>query len=154
IVWRDLRPVLDEELGRLPERYRAPLVLCYLEGKSHAEAAGQLGWPEGSVCGRLARGRELLRRRLMRRGLTLSVAVLAGALSEGAASSSVPAVLAGSTLSAALAFAAGNKGMVSGTVLALTEGVLRAMSLNRLKIVAAVILLLGGLTVGTMAVAN
>jgi RNA polymerase sigma factor (sigma-70 family) len=65
--WRELRAVLDDALARLPEKYRVPLILCYLEGKTNEEAAVQLGWPVGSISARLSRGRELLRERLAQR---------------------------------------------------------------------------------------
>src|SRR4051794_8170095 len=77
---RDLRRVLHEELRRLPDKYRLPLVLCYLEGRSHEEAAGQLGWSKGTFRGRLDRGREHLRRRLAARGVALSALLSATAV--------------------------------------------------------------------------
>src|SRR5688572_16826675 len=70
--WADLRPVLDEEIARLPEKYRAPFVLCYLDGLTNEQAAEQLGCPKGTVLSRLSRGRERLRERLTRRGVTVS----------------------------------------------------------------------------------
>src|SRR5262249_31028688 len=81
-VWRDLRPVLDEEIGRLPEKYRVPVLLCYLEGRTVDEAAEQLGWPRGTVATRLTRARERLRGRLVHRGVALSAAGWGALLTE------------------------------------------------------------------------
>ena len=150
--WQELRPLLDEELKCLPDKYRAPLVLCYLQGKTYTEAARILGWAEGTVSGRLARGRDLLRARLTRRGLTLSGAALATLLTHNAARATlVPAALAANTVQAALLVAAGNSlaaGVISTQVATLTEGVLQAMFLTKLKIAAAVMLTLGVLGAG------
>src|SRR5262249_59413504 len=95
----------DEELSCLPEKYRAPLVLCYLQGKTNEEAASELGRPAGSMSRLLARARELLGERLTRRGVALSAGVLAAAAEEGAAA--VPAPLKEATPRAAPALAAG-----------------------------------------------
>src|SRR5262249_49888207 len=93
LTWAEVRQALDEELGRLPEHYRAALVLCYLEGRPRDEAALQLGWSLPALHGRLERGRALLHARLVRRGLTLSAALVAGALAQGRATA-LPARLA------------------------------------------------------------
>jgi hypothetical protein len=82
-AWNELRPVLHEEVNRLPENYRIPVILSYLEGKTYDEVAELLQWPVGTVKGRLSRARELLRSRLSRRGLVLSAAFLMTALSRG-----------------------------------------------------------------------
>ena len=90
IIWRDLRPVLDDEIQRLPAKYRLPIILCYFQGRTHAEAALELGCPKGTVSVRLQRGRELLRGRLTRRGLALSAASLALLAAGRTASAAVP----------------------------------------------------------------
>src|SRR5262249_12654138 len=139
---REAQEALDEELVRLPARYRAPLILCCLEGLARDEAAQQLGCPAATLKSRLERARTLLRRRLVRRGLVLPSAWLPSLLAAGRAEAAVPPSLVQSTVRAALAFAAGAgaEAAVSPTAVTLAEGALRWLSLSRLK-VAAVILL-------------
>jgi RNA polymerase sigma factor (sigma-70 family) len=149
-LWNDLQPLLDQELSRLPEKYRVAIVLCDLEGKTRNEAARQLGVPEGTLAARLARGRAMLALRLARHGLAVSGGSLAAVLAQQTASASVPASVVGATIRAASLFAAGQAaaGVISVKALALTEGVLQPMSLTRLKIATAVVLGLGLLGIG------
>jgi RNA polymerase sigma factor (sigma-70 family) len=102
LYWHELRGVLDEELKQLPAKYRAPLVLCYLEGMTNEEAAHRLGWPVGSMSYRLARGRQMLRERLGNRRQALTALPLLALLRTHAAPQEVPSRLAEATLRAAV----------------------------------------------------
>jgi RNA polymerase sigma factor (sigma-70 family) len=126
-AWKELRPVLDEELNRLPEKYRIPLVLCYLEGKTNEAAARELGWAPGSMSYRLAQARERLRERLVRRGVALTSAVIGPALAAYAAAE-VPLQLVAPTVKGALLFGAGQAvaGLIPAQAVALAEAVLHA----------------------------
>jgi RNA polymerase sigma factor (sigma-70 family) len=125
--WEDMRPILDEEIQRLPEKYRLPVILCYLEGQTNDEAARQLNCPRGTIATRLARARERLRSRLVRRGLTLSAGGLAAMLSENVLSAAV------SPLVISLAVKVVLSGSAPVSITALTEGVLHAMFVTKVK---------------------
>jgi RNA polymerase sigma factor (sigma-70 family) len=142
-LWRDLKPLLDRELNRLPDKYRAAIVICEIEGKTRKEAARQLGWPEGTVASRLIRGRTLLARRLAGQGLILSAGSLAMTLSAKEALATVPPALIQCTTKAVGLLAAGNTaaGAVSVQVAMLTEGVLKTMLLAKLKATTAALLI-------------
>ncbi len=139
---RELLGVLDEELQRLPEVYRLPVILCGLEGLSQEEAAVRLGWTPGSVKGRLERARARLHAQLKRRGLTLSAALGAVEMARAVAAAALPTALAGRTVQSALAFMAGRSAVHDGlspAVVALAEGALKAMYLSKLKMAMVVI---------------
>ena len=149
-LWRDLQPLLDQELRRLPDKYRVVVLLCDLEGKTRKESARQLGLPEGTVAGRLSRARAMLAKRLAQHGLAVSGGTLAAVLSEQAASACVPISVKASTIKAATMLAAGQAaaGVISTKVAALTEGVVKSMLLAKLKIATAVLVAVGVLGAG------
>jgi hypothetical protein len=134
VTWREVRQVVDEELQRLPEAPRAALVLCYLEGKTLEEAARLLAWSKSTLRRRLNHGRELLRRRLLARGLAPMAALTASLFAEEAASAPVPATLAGATARAAVS------GTVSPAIAALVEAGGAFVSFSKAKV--AIVLLL------------
>lgn len=141
--------LLDQEVQRLPDKYRLPIVLCDLEGKTRKQAARQLGWPEGTVATRLQHGRALVHKRLARHGLPVAAGAVPFVWSQAVSASSVAAPLAASTIKAASLFASGNAaGLIPLNILALAQGVLQAMVLQQVKNVSAVIVVLLALGVG------
>jgi RNA polymerase sigma factor (sigma-70 family) len=138
---RDLHRVLHEELRRLPEKYRLPLMLCYLEGRSQDEAASQLGWSKGTLRGRVDRGREHLRRRLAARGVTLSGLLCATAVAPQVAAQALVDSVTWAAVRSVVDGAA--TGALSARVCALADGVTRAMLLSKLKVATAVLVALG-----------
>lgn len=153
-MWNDVQPLLDQELSRLPDKYRVAIVLCDLEGKTRKEAARQLGLPEGTLAARVARGRVLLAKRLARHGLAVSGGALGMMLLQNGASAGVPSLVVSGTIKAANLFAAGQTaaaGLISAKAAALTEGVLKSMLLSKLKVAVALLLAIGALGIGASA---
>ncbi len=149
----DWWPALDEEISRLPDKYRVPVVLCYLQGKTLGETARELGHPPATVGTRLARARQRLRGRLIRRGVTLTTGTFSLALAESHATAGIPAGLVHSTINIAAAVTAGNgmaSGLVSASVAALTKGVLRTMYVSKLRWAWSAGLLLGLVSASVM----
>jgi RNA polymerase sigma factor (sigma-70 family) len=152
ITWRELRAALDEGLARLPEKYRGPLVLCYLEGRTQDEAARQLGWSKAVFRRRLEQGRILLGRSLSRRGLTLSAALAAPLLAGAAARASVSPALTETTVRAGFELATGRAAaaVVPPQVATLVEGGTHYLLSAKVKIALAV-LLAAGVAAGVLA---
>jgi RNA polymerase sigma factor (sigma-70 family) len=140
---REMWSIVHEEVARLPTKYRVPVVLCYLEGKAHDEAAALLRWPKGTVAGRLARARDLLHTRLVRRGVVIPAGGLAVLIWADAAPAAFPSAILHTTVVAAAAYAATPESgaLISQTVISLTEGIMKAMFINKVKNV----ILFGGL---------
>jgi RNA polymerase sigma factor (sigma-70 family) len=139
----DLRSVLDEALSHLPDKYRAVIILCDLEARTRQEAARQLGVPEGTVAGRLARARTMLAKRLTRHGLATAGGTVAVVLAQHMAAAGVPIAVVSNAIKAATVFAAGPRaagGVISPEVAALTQGVLKTMLWSKLKVATAVLL--------------
>ncbi|MDR3621304.1 MAG: sigma-70 family RNA polymerase sigma factor [Paludisphaera borealis] len=135
------RSWLHEEVERLPRRYRQPVVACYFEGRTHEEAATLLNCPLGTVKGRLSRARDLLRKRLERRGLAVPAVALAAQLASPDLRAAVPVPLASATVRSGLALATAGASLmttsaISTSVRTLTEGVLHAMVVTHVKAVA------------------
>ena len=133
----DLKPIIDEALNQLPEKYRAPLVLCCLQGKTHQEAAKELGWPSGSMSRRMEKARKLLRKRLAQRGVILSAALVLPSLLQQATASTASPWLITSTAKAALAFGSGAAtaaGAISSDVAFLADAVLKSTVAHSWKI--------------------
>lgn len=135
-----------EEVDRLPEKYRVPIVLCGLEGMTLAMAAQQLGCPIGTVSGRLSRARGLLQARLTRRGVTIPIALLATGLAASTAYPAVPAALAASTVEAVRSSL--TNGALSQAVLRLADTFLRSLLMTRIALSAAALLAGGTIAVG------
>ena len=147
---REQAEILHDEIDRLPRPFRTAIVLCYFEGLTLDEAARRLRWPAGTLRSRLARAREKLRRGLTRRGVALSAAALAAALSSRSASAAITPHLCNITTRAATSFTAGQatRGIVSASVCALAQEVLRAMLFTRLKLITLILFVLAAVATG------
>jgi RNA polymerase sigma factor (sigma-70 family) len=153
--WNEVQAILDEELNQLPEKHRTPLVLCYLQGKTNEEVAGELGCPLGSMHHRINQARELLRQRLVKRGLTLSSTLFLGMVAEHSVQAAVPAHVMTATSQAALQVASGetlSAGTVSAKVLGGMQEMARWFFLQKVGITMAGLVAVGGLGVSTISV--
>ncbi len=152
-VWQELQTLLDTVLSKLAEKYRIPILLCDLEGRTIKEAARHLGWPQGTVATRLTRGRAQLAKQLTKHGLTLSGGVIATALAQESALGNLPSALLASTAKAASSFAATGHymaaGVVSAKVAALTNVTMKTMLLAKLRLCISLVLVFAFIGVST-----
>lgn len=151
---RDLQAILDEELHRLPEKYRAPFVLCCLEGRNRAEAAAELGWKDGTISSRIAQARRLLQERLLCRGVTLSAALTAGALWDQTAAALAPPALVRGTVRMVTGIVRGtHTATAAAAATALAEGMMKTMVAGKSVLGAFLVLALGLLGTGAAVLA-
>jgi RNA polymerase sigma factor (sigma-70 family) len=150
VAAREHAEALHGEIERLPESFRLPVVLCYLEGLTVHEAARRLRWSHGTVRSRMARAREKLRRALVRRGVVLPAAALAAVLDSRSASATVSSPLCDTTTRAAIRFAAGHAAgeALPASTTALAQEVLKSMLIHKLKLVGLTLLVLGAVATG------
>jgi RNA polymerase sigma factor (sigma-70 family) len=149
---KDWQPVLDQELSRLPEKYRVTVILCDLEGRTRKDVARQLGLAEGTLSSRLATARRMLAKSLTRHGLTLSGGALAVAISSASAAAGLPPSLIGVTAKAAHLAAAGHLVGISTSVLALMKGAMKIMLIAKLKATIATLMVLAAVGAGSLIV--
>jgi RNA polymerase sigma factor (sigma-70 family) len=137
---------LHEELAKLPEKSRVPILLCFFEGLTHEDAAKRLGWPSGTLATRIARGKELLHRRLLRRGIAMPVA----GLGVFVVADSAPAFVS-STVASAIAFVSGRgAAVVPTTILQLAQGAIRTMTLTKFRWAAGIAAACGAMAFGAV----
>jgi RNA polymerase sigma factor (sigma-70 family) len=152
----DLAATLNDEVNRLPDRYRTPILLCHMEGHTCEEAARLMGCPVGTVASRLSRGRDRLRTMLSRRGLVFGAAAIGEALSYDAAGAAVPPALLSSTTRIATSTIAGSvpDAAITTAIISLAQGTMKAMLLAKLKLAIAVLLPVCTLAAGALVAAR